>query len=748
MKGFATYLLAGLGRIRSISLKWKLVIPFLFFAFMGTTTIVYMGLSSQQNLIKDQEKKEILHHYRHFLEEIRQKEIQVRSLATMVSQNPDVQRLFAEGNRQALLDYLMPTYESLHRDFDIGYFHFHTPPATSYLRLHRPGQSGEEMSSFRKTIADALKEGRPVAGLEMGVLGLGIRGVAPVSHKGGIIGTVEVGGSFGEVFLRSLHDIWGIDLALYELRGGQPLISVAKGGEDFKTLYPIDVTSMITSQEPKILIAPDTHPNKSILFGPVVDYAGRVIVILEIRLDREETQRRLSRTRDIMFLIGASGIAISFFLTFLVANFFIKPIKEIVEEAKNIAQEKREHRLESGSTDEIGMLTQALNIMLEALRERRKEIEDYAKDLEKRVQERTADLVVSMENYRTLVEHVPLIVYRLLQDGTTEFINSYLTESLGYSIEEAVGDRAFWREKLYGNMPDAYHDLMDRCFNMGEEYRTERVISHKKGYPLTFVDHAIPSKDESGRVRWIDGIMLDITQIKRLQERALRTEEIRILGEISARLAHEIRNPLTTAGGFARRLRDATPEGHPQRKLAQIIVEEVVRLENFLKILLSSIGPFELSWELVDVNKLLLSWIDSLDDAIRAKEIRVAEDISPDLPKIYGDEERLNQALENILKHAILSIPAGETLFLSTGLSGKNVLVTIRHKLEHLTDDDLDQFFFPHMEANPDWDVLDLPLSKIIIHKHGGNVDVSREGGKEVAIKIEFPTMHPLYHWK
>ena len=50
--------------------------------------------------------------------------------------------------------------------------------------------------------------------------------------------------------------------------------------------------------------------------------------------------------------------------------------------------------------------------------------------------------------------------------------------------------------------------------------------------------------------------MVDITELKKLQETALRTEEIKVLGEISARFAHEMRNPLTTAGGFARRLRD------------------------------------------------------------------------------------------------------------------------------------------------------------------------------------------------
>ena len=81
--------------------------------------------------------------------------------------------------------------------------------------------------------------------------------------------------------------------------------------------------------------------------------------------------------------------------------------------------------------------------MLDSLKKRRSEIEDYAKTLEEKVQERTVDLEASEEKYRTLVENVPLIVYRIRQDGTTEFVNYYLKESLGYSIEEAMGDRLF-----------------------------------------------------------------------------------------------------------------------------------------------------------------------------------------------------------------------------------------------------------------------------------------------------------------
>ncbi len=730
-------MLPTIDRVRSISLKWKLLIPFLLFAFTGTTIMAYIGLSSQQRLIKEEEKKEILHHYYHFLEEIAAKENQVRSLVTMVSQNPDVQRLFGERNKQALMDLLMYTYERLKEDFNIEYFHFHTPPAKSFLRLHHPERYGEEMSAFRKTIIDAQTEGRTVAGLEWGVMGFGIRGVAPVFYQGRIVGTVEIGHSFGEQLLEGIHRRWGIDLALYEIQADY-YIPAAKAGEGFEAFLIFDFLSL-KLKEPAILIAPKGYPAQSILLGPVRDYSGNAVALLEISKDRSDILSRLSYTRNLMILIGFLGIAVSFILIFFVTTLFIGPIKEIVKQAQDIAHERRERRLETRPSDEIGVLTQALNTMLEALRKRRMEIEDHARNLERRVQERTTDLVTAMENYRTLVENVPLIVYRVLPDGTTEFINSYLTESLGYAIEEAVRDKTFWRQKICGEDSDGDKDIFRICFKRGDECRVERKVRHKDGHLLTFIDHAIPAKDEEGRIKWTDGIMMDISQLKRLQERALRTEEIRILGEISARMAHEIRNPLASAGGFARRLRDALPEQNPQRKLAEIIVDEVARMESFLRILLTSIAPFELSLTEVDLNGLLRSWMMKLDGRLKSKDIRLVDNLSPRVSKIQGDKERLSQAIESILKHAIVSMPEGENLLLSTTQTNDQIVLTLRHKLSRLSDEDVEQFFFPHIEEEPEETVLDLPLSRIIIHRHGGRVDLLREGDGILTMRIEFP---------
>ena len=115
------------------------------------------------------------------------------SLAYLTAQNPEVAGALAHRDRSQLIALSFRAYEMLDRDFGVRQFHFHVPPATSFLRLHAPGQYGEKMEAFRQTINQARETGIGVGGIEKGVLGLSIRSVAPVFYQGRQVGTVEFG---------------------------------------------------------------------------------------------------------------------------------------------------------------------------------------------------------------------------------------------------------------------------------------------------------------------------------------------------------------------------------------------------------------------------------------------------------------------------------------------------------------------------------------------------------------------------
>ncbi|MCJ7810201.1 MAG: hypothetical protein MUP26_08085, partial [Desulfobulbaceae bacterium] len=267
-----------------------------------------------------------------------------------------------------------------------------------------------------------------------------------------------------------------------------------------------------------------------------------------------------------------------------------------------------------------------------------------------------------------------------------------------------------------------------------------REIRDKKGNRFVFIDHAIPFRDDKGVLKWFDGIMVDITEVKRLQEEALRGEEIRVLGEISERFAHEMRNPLATAGGFARRLRDSIKGDDPHGKMAQIILDEVGRLENILNVLLSTIKPFVLHMSEVDPQTVLRTSLEEIREQADSRKIALSASLLENRIPVSGDKDFLKRALVSILRNAVFSMSEGGRLAVSTSLEGDNLVVWLRYPVKGVAEDDVTQFFIPRLTGDPGTNVHDLPLSKVIMHRHGGRIQVKREDG-EMVVRIELPVL-------
>lgn len=346
--------------------------------------LVYIGLSSQQDLIKMEERKEILDFYHLFLTRIGHKSNQALAMATIVAEDPQVQALLANREFKALRDYALPLYERLKKDFGIRQFHFHIPPGKSFLRVHAPDMSGE-MISYRKAIMDVMKSGRGIESLEWGLTGLGIRGIVPIHHNGALVGSFEIGYPFGRRFLENLKKSWNTDLTVYEKMDEGSYVLLATTISDVSPSCAARHLIDRPADRPVIMIAPADHPESCILVGPIRDYFGDVVALVEVDANRSAIVGRLSRTRNLMIFVGIAGILISFVLIWVVAMLFTRPIEEIVNKAKEIADGKREIRLDPVPDDEIGLLTQSLNTMLDSLKERRRQIEEHAKTLEWKV---------------------------------------------------------------------------------------------------------------------------------------------------------------------------------------------------------------------------------------------------------------------------------------------------------------------------------------------------------------------------
>jgi PAS domain S-box-containing protein len=735
-----------LNRLHDISLKWKLLIPFLSLAFVGATALFAVSYRFQADLIHLNEEKRLRNSYQYFLDLIRAKADLALSLAHTVAQNPVVAEAFAKRDRNRLIELLHPTYVQLHERFGIKQFHFHVPPATSFLRLHLPGQHGEEMQAYRHTINVARETGEGVGGLEWGVTGFGVRGVVPVFFQGEQIGTVGLGESFEEPLLAEFKVGYGMDLTLYvpeEPGGDTPVIFAS-------TMKHVPLSPELFSRSfhaGAVLFDTAKWKGRDIAFvaGPVRDFSSKTVAVVEINVDRSSTLALLKRYGSIAIGIGLVGLALSMSFVWFISAVFTKRIAKVVTAAQDIAGGQRDARITVKSADELGVMARAINDMLVSLEESRKKIKDYAENLEQMVEHRTRALEESEKTYRTLVEHVPVIVYLVMPDKTAIFLNRFVEEILGLEPKELSGHHEAWAEHIHP--PDRSRVLahFDECLEQGREFRAEYRMIHKDGHIVYVVDHAVPVLDATRGLVRMDGIVLDVTARKELQERIVQTEELETLSEVSARLAHEIRNPLTSIGGLTRRLLKSFEPSDPRRKKSELIVEEVKRLERILKMMTAYIEPKSIHLRPCDLNRVVAGAIQEIRTEFHNKDFSVKFYLDETPLQLMLDCELFEKVLINLMENAYYRMRQKGEVEVKTGKNGAYATVTLAYEVPYISDDDIEHFFYPFVidypfeRGVPDRDIMDVPICSVVIHKHGGLINVNKEDDNCVVITISLP---------
>jgi PAS domain S-box-containing protein len=717
-----------------------LSIPFFFLAFLGTSSLVLLAIRSEHDLIQQHERERLLGSYNAFLHNIDVHGQWALSLASNVAKNPETAEALADRNRLRLVELCYPSYLFMEKNFRISHFNFHTVPPRNFLRLQRLYEFGDDLS-YRQTIRNTLLQGKETFGLEKGLMGYGIRGVAPVYYQGKIVGTVEVGFAFGPIFLEQMKKQFGVDASV--------LLPV----EDHEELFRSWTTTLPDSferrdeiynavfhdGEPQVVIRDIAGASSAVLVGRVPDYTGRTMGLVELSVNRAPVLSVIQHYRFLMLGVGIVGMILSVGAIFLISDYFSRPIAKMVVFARRIALEQQSQRLDIRPSGELGVLADALNDMLAAMEKSREQLQNWADNLEHMVHLRTRALRESEEKYRTVVENVPLVVYRLLGSGKTIFLNHFVEDLMGVSTREALQNPDFWKEKVWEEDRERIWPLMDRCLNEGREFRAEYRVRTAGGKTLFVLDHALPVVDEKGGVETVDGFLVNVTERYKLQQQIIQTEELRTLSEISARLAHEIRNPLAAAGGFARRLLHSLNPDDPQRERVQIIVSEIARLEKILERTLAYLKPFEVVMEQISFNNLVGQVLATHEKSLLEHSLGCEKSFSPDLDSASLDPVLIERALESILRAMIAFCQPGGSVEFRTYPGESAVNLDMLVSGAQISDDDIEHFFYPFTSRIDPSLMIDLPLAKMIIHKHKGIIHLQRKNSSQLVLSISLP---------
>ncbi|QXE90886.1 sensor histidine kinase [Geomonas subterranea] len=228
--------------------------------------------------------------------------------------------------------------------------------------------------------------------------------------------------------------------------------------------------------------------------------------------------------------------------------------------------------------------------------------------------------------------------------------------------------------------------------------------------------------------------------IIRIEEQLRRAERLSALGELSAILAHEIRNPLASIRGTAEILMEQGTPAERRGEFLEILVKESDRLNRVVEDFLRMARPEPADRRECDINEELANMVTLL--SAQARGCGVSLELSRGtVPRLVADPEKLRQAFLNLMLNAIQASAEGGSVQVATSFDREAGLVEIRISDQGagIAPDAIAQIFEPFFTTKGSGTGLGLPITKKIIEGHGGSVEVTSEPGKGATFKVRIP---------
>jgi methyl-accepting chemotaxis protein len=361
------------------------------------------------------------------------------ALADSLAANRNIQSTFAARDRAALAAMLVPDFAGLKERHRIVQLQFHTAPATSFLRVHRPEKFGDDLTALRRTVVEVNSTGRPVSGLENGVEGLGIRGVVPVLHEGRRVGSVEIGMSFGKPLLDSFKQSSGADLAFH--------LKTPSGFSTFASTFA--EMPMVTDEQMTDALEGRTVSFATVLGGidhavalaPVHDYRGDTIGVSTLAIDQSRFTTTMTEARYWSIGIGLAVLVVTLGIAALLNRGIVRPLRALTAGMRRLADGDFEVVLPGlGRRDEIGEVAAAVETF------KTKAIERAWLDAERQEVERirirdeqNAKVETAIEAFRSSIEEMLHSVTdnAAIMRGNAKAIDGVASQASGQAADAA-----------------------------------------------------------------------------------------------------------------------------------------------------------------------------------------------------------------------------------------------------------------------------------------------------------------------
>ena len=224
--------------------------------------------------------------------------------------------------------------------------------------------------------------------------------------------------------------------------------------------------------------------------------------------------------------------------------------------------------------------------------------------------------------------------------------------------------------------------------------------------------------------------------------RLARVDQLASLGQLSAGLAHEIKNPLCGIQGALEVLKHETADGSTAR-LYEEMLDELKRVNGILQRLLESGRPAPLRLARTSLALLLSEIVELMRPALARKKVEVEARVEGDLPEIQVDAAKIRQVLVNLIQNAgeAMGEESGHITVRASALpSGDGIVLAVEDDGPGISSDDLGHLFEPFFTTKFTGTGLGLTISKSLIEQHGGHIEVDSEAGRGTTFFVFLPS--------
>lgn len=382
-------------------------------------------------------------------------------------------------------------------------------------------------------------------------------------------------------------------------------------------------------------------------------------------------------------------------------------------------------------------------------------ISDHKIDVKKIISQ--ANLVNQVYQFhRSIIQNINAGLFITDLNGVVTFANKSAGKLLDYDVEELLEKNIadFFKDR---NEATKFLKLLSLPEKKIDNYETKFVDRNSKEIIIGISASSLD--DQNNKFEGVVFLIRDLTEVYHLRNQVERMERLALLGELSAGIAHEIRNPLAGIKASAQVLQESLSHEDFRSDLIERIVKEVDKSNRLLKEFFKFARPMPPRLGFFDIEMIIDSVYLLLAPRLKKNNIKFREEFEDQIPQVYIDETQIEQVVLNLFLNAVDVMPDGGELTVKTskkklslwdtqkekyGVDANNelyhVIVEISDTGKGIKPEIIDKIFNPFFTTKKDGLGLGLSICSRLIEENRGKLDVESTPGKGTTFILALPT--------